>query len=217
MSTVQRLGVMVMSATLVLFTCSAWCQDAKPKAEAKQQAGSQTLGNLMKAYDGESNASARYAAFAKKADEEGYGQVASLFRAASKAEEIHAKRHSEVIKKMGGSAKADVKTPDVKSTKENLEAALKGETDEAQTMYPEFIKLAKEKNEKGAVRVFNFAKAAEEDHMKFYKEALDNLDKWKSGKKDFYVCGECGRTATELPEKKCPVCFEPTKIYQKVN
>jgi rubrerythrin len=73
--------------------------------------------HLQHAYNGESNAHARYLAFAKKADEEGYGQVASLFRAAANAEQVHATRFSETLKKMGQTPKADVKTPEVKSTK----------------------------------------------------------------------------------------------------
>jgi rubrerythrin len=84
-------------------------------------------------------------------------------------------------------------------------------------MYPEYMKQAREAGDKAAVRVFNFAKSAEGDHAKFYKEASENLDSWKKGKKDFYVCGECGRTVTEKPTGKCPVCFEPASIYKMVS
>ena len=65
-------------------------------------APSKTLDNLMAAYNGESNAKAKYTEFAKKADQEGFAGVAALFRAAAKAEETHATRHGEVIKKLGG-------------------------------------------------------------------------------------------------------------------
>ena len=84
-----------------------------------------TLDNLQTGFNGESNAHSRYLAFAEKADQEGYGEVASLFRAAAKAEEVHAANHAAVIKKMGGTAQAKIETPVVKSTKENLEAAIK--------------------------------------------------------------------------------------------
>lgn len=87
-----------------------------------------TLDNLQTAYNGESNAHARYLAFAAKADQEGCGEVASLFRAAAKAEKVHAAKHSEVIKKLGGTPTAKIETPVVGSTKENLEAAVNGES-----------------------------------------------------------------------------------------
>ena len=127
-----------------------------------------TLDNLNAAFNGESNAHARYLAFAKKADEEGYGEVASLFRAAARAEEIHAANHAAVIKKLGGVPKADVQAPDVKSTKENLEAAIKGESYERDTMYPEFLAKARKEGQRDAIETFNFAKSAEAEHAKLY-------------------------------------------------
>ena len=42
-----------------------------------------TMDNLKEAFAGESQANRKYLAFAAKADEEGYAQVARLFRAVS--------------------------------------------------------------------------------------------------------------------------------------
>ena len=193
---------------LTSFACLSYAAEAKESA---------TLANLQKAYDGESNAHARYLAFAKKADEEGYGQVASLFRAAAKAEEVHFNAHAVVIKKLGGVPKADVKSPDVKSTKENLEAAVKGESYERDTMYPEFIQAAQKENVPTAVETFSDAKAVEAVHAKLYQEALANLDSWKGAKKDFFVCPECGNTVVALTFEKCPVCATPKDKFMKVS
>lgn len=176
-----------------------------------------TLDNLQAAYDGESNANARYIAFAKKADEEGYLGAASLFRAAAHAEGVHVARLAEVIQKMGGLPKADIKAPEVKTTRENLDAALKGESYERDTMYPDFIKQARAERNTDALRVFNFAKSAETEHAKFYQAALNALDSWKAAKKDFFVCNHCGFTVEKVTFDKCPVCFEPKSEYQKVN
>jgi len=190
---------------------------AAEAGSAAPVAGLKTLNNLMAAYDGESNAHARYLEFAKKADEEGYGAVASLFRAAANAEAVHAKYHANVIKKLGGTPKADVKAPEVKTTKENLEAALKGESYERDVMYPDFIKAATEEKQKKALRGFNLAKNAEAGHAEWYSQALANLEAWKGGKKDFFVCQECGLTLAALPAGKCPLCFAPVKKYMPVN
>ena len=136
-----------------------------------------TLQNLQTAFNGESNAHARYLAFAKKAETEGYGEVASLFRAAARAEEIHANNHAVVIKKLGGKPEAKIETPDVKTTRENLEAAIKGESYERDTMYPEFLKQARQVRNTEAIQTFNFSKTAEAEHAKLYTTALKNLDK----------------------------------------
>jgi len=190
---------------------------ADEKPAAKQGEKKATLDNLMTAYNGESNAHERYLAFAKKADEEGYAGVASLFRAAAKSEELHAKNHAEAIKALGGTAKADIQKPEVKSTKENLEAALKGETYERDKMYPDFIEQAKKDRDLGAIKTFNFSLEAEKGHATLYKEALDNLDSWKGAKKDFFVCAVCGNTVKAVDFAKCPVCGVPKDKYEKVN
>src|ERR1035441_9669706 len=80
-----------------------------------------TLDNLQTAFNGESNANARYLTFAKKADEEGYGEAASLFRAAAKAEEIHASNHAAVIRQMEATPVAHIEETIAKSTRENLQ------------------------------------------------------------------------------------------------
>ncbi len=177
-----------------------------------------TLANLQTAFNGESNAHARYLAFAKKADTEGYGEVASLFRAAAKAEEIHANNHAAVIKKLGGKPEAKLETPDVKTTKENLEAAIKGESYERDTMYPQFLKQAREVRNTDAIQTFNFAKTAEAEHAKLYTAALKNLDKSKGTKaKNYYVCGVCGYTVEKIDFAKCPSCFSPKEKYETVS
>jgi len=187
----------------------ARAQEEKPRPK--------TLENLMAAYNGESNAHAKYLEYAKKADEEGYGKVASLFRAAARAEDIHAGNHAKVIEEMGGTPKAEVKLPEIKSTADNLKAAIEGESYERDTMYPDFIKVAREEKNKSALRSFNYAKTAEAEHAKLYKEALDNLDQWKGQKMDWYVCTVCGWTTAKLPAEKCPSCFNPVDKYVKVD
>ncbi len=177
-----------------------------------------TLDNLQVAFNGESNAHARYLAFAEKADQEGYGEVASLFRAAARAEEVHAANHAVVIKKLGGTPEARIEKPVVNSTKENLEAALKGESYERDTMYPEFLKQARAEGDRDAGQTFNYAKTAEGEHAKLYSEALNNLPTLKGSKaKDYYVCGVCGYTTARMDFSKCPSCFSHKDKYEKVS
>jgi rubrerythrin len=176
-----------------------------------------TLDNLQAAFNGESNAHARYLAFAQKADAEGYAQAAALFRAAARAEEIHAANHAVVIKKLGGTPSANIEKPVVKSTKENLEAAIKGESYERDTMYPEFLKKARADRNADAIQTFNYAKSAETEHARLYTEALNNLDKMKAKGVTYYVCTVCGFTTTKIDFSKCPSCFNSKDKYVAIS
>jgi len=185
--------------------------------EQTAPAAKTTLDNLMAAYNGESNANARYFAFAAKADEEGYGKVASLFRAAARAEQVHFEHHAAVIKELGGTPAAKIETPVVKTTRENLEEALKGETYEADVMYPEFLAKAEKDKIANAVDAFEDAKAAEAVHAGWYKKALANMDAWKGPKMDLYVCPKCGNVVDIIPGPACPICMEDTKKFMLVS
>lgn len=177
-----------------------------------------TLENLQAAYQGESNAHAKYVAFATQADKEGYGEVASLFRAAAKAEEIHAANHAVVLRGMGAEPKAVIDRVEVKSTEKNLQSAIAGETYERDTMYPNFLKQARADGNKDAVRTFNLAKTAEAEHAKLYSAALQNLSKLKGSKQvSFSVCSVCGYTTREMSFSKCPSCFSNKEKFVQVS
>ncbi|MEI6632192.1 MAG: ferritin family protein [Chlamydiota bacterium] len=201
-----------LTALTLLFFAAGAC--AKGQAAPAEKT---TLDNLLAAYNGESNAHARYLAFAAKADEEGFGQAASLFRAVARAEQVHYERHAEVIRKLGGTPEAKIETPSVKTTKENLEEAVKGETYETEVMYPAFLAQAKKEKKADAVDAFEDAKAAEAVHAGWYKKVLANLDGWKGAKKEFSVCPVCGNVVDVLPGPACPICLTDTKKFIPVR
>jgi len=209
--TVSGMIVPLLVLTVVFMVGQQASAEPKPNPEAT------TLDNLQAAFNGESNAHARYIAFATKADEEGYEGVASLFRAAARAEEVHANNHAEVIRKLGAEPKADVKKPEVRATAENLQAAIEGESYERDTMYPEFIAKARKDRDKDALQTFTLAKVAEAEHAKLYAAALENMTSWKSGKKTFWVCSVCGYTTLALEGEKCPSCFSPKEKFEKIS
>lgn len=215
--TVKFYGIAGLSAAIILLVACSKTDGVSQQAMNVEKKASKTLDNLQVAFNGESNAKARYLAFAQKADAEGYGKVASLFRAASRAEDIHANNHAVVIRKLGGSPAADVKTPDVKSTAENLQAAITGESYERDTMYPDFLKQAREDANNDAARTFNLAKEAEAEHAKLYTEASTNLVAWQANAQPFYVCPSCGYTTSALDFAKCPVDFVSREKFIAVN
>jgi rubrerythrin len=163
---------------------------------------SKTEKNLKEAFAGESQANRKYLAFAKKAEQEGYPQVAKLFRAAAEAETVHAHAH---LRELAG----------IRSTKENLEEAIAGESHEFQKMYPGMIEDAKSEGQKGALRSFEFANAVEKVHAKLYQKALEMLG--KNADMTYYVCQVCGYTAEDHAPDECPVCKAKKQAFKKAE
>ena len=166
---------------------------------------SKTEEGLKEAFAGESQANRKYLAFAEQADKEGFPQVAKVFRAAAAAETVHAHNHLRVL---GG----------VKSTKENIQAAVEGEHYEFTKMYPEFLEAAKNEGNKAAERTFNYANEVEKIHHKLYSAALESMGKGKDlEKNDIYICPVCGYTHEGEPPDNCPVCGAVKKVFKKID
>lgn len=165
-------------------------------------AGSQTEKSLKEAFAGESQANRRYLAFAKKAEQEGYKQVAKLFRAAAEAETVHAHNH---LRALAG----------IRSTKENVQEAISGETFEFTKMYPEMLIKAKAEGIKEAEMSFDYANHVEKIHAALYEKALANLGKNEVA--DYYVCPVCGNTVEGKPPDACPICSTAGRMFMKVS
>ncbi len=164
---------------------------------------SKTEQSLKEAFAGESQANRKYLAFAAKADQEGYPQVARLFRAAAEAETIHAHNHLRALK-------------GIKNTKENLREAIDGETHEFKKMYPEMIEAAKAEGQKEAERSFNFANEVEKVHAQLYQKLFDGLGKPQESY-PYYICPVCGYTAEKEPPGTCPVCGAKGELFKKIE
>jgi len=160
--------------------------------------------NLKEAFAGESQANRMYLAFAKKAESEGYPQIAKLFRAAAAAETVHAHAHFRV---MGG----------VKDTTMNLQAAINGEGYEFREMYPGFLKEAEAEKNAPAAMSFRNALAVEKIHHDLYSEALETLKKGKDlSPQDIFVCEVCGNTVYGQPPEECPICGSPRSKFGEI-
>ncbi len=168
-----------------------------------------TIADLKAGIKGETTASAKYAAFAQKAKSEGNDAIAKLFAAASEAESVHAANHSKALAGLG--EKMDPFTPvfDVKSTAENLQNAIDGETYEVNTMYPQFLADAKAEKVANAVKSFTWAWETEKKHEQFYANALQAL---KTNTQNtlplgYAVCPVCGNTYDKTKmDKNCAFC-----------
>ncbi|MGD8546053.1 MAG: rubrerythrin family protein [Candidatus Bathyarchaeota archaeon] len=163
-----------------------------------------TIDNLKTAFSGESQANRRYLAFARKAEEDGFPQIAKLFRAAAEAETVHAINHLHV---MGG----------IKATKDNLDNAISGETFEFKKMYPEYLTVAEQEGNRQAVWSFDVASKVEKVHARLYQKASEALKNNKDLETaNYYVCQVCGYTVENEPPEKCPICGAPKEKFSKI-
>lgn len=162
-----------------------------------------TTENLKEAFAGESQANQKYKAFAKKAEKEGFANIAKLFRTTAEAERIHAEGHLKALEMIA-------------STADNLQSAIDGETFEFEKMYPPMLDKANEDGHK-AKTMFRFAVEAEEVHAQIYTKALEAV---KNGVDldvtDFHLCPICGFIELGEAPDKCPVCGALKKVFHLV-
>lgn len=182
-------------------------------------AGATTTANLQAAFKGETTASAKYAAYSKKAEQEGQHEIALLFKAASTAENIHAINHKAVLQE-AGVAVPSIKTEfTVKSTKENLQNAIAGETYEATIMYPEFLTAANAAGNQLALISLNYAYKTEKKHKAFYEAALTALQNSTTKKLAavYYVCPTCGNTYETTSPARCGISMTAGEKFIKIT
>lgn len=193
-----HLILVIAIAALVAFTS---CNQPMPE---------KTIKNLKEGIIGETTASKKYEAFAQKAREEGYDTIAILFDAASSAEAIHATNHAKVLEELGDSMEEFMPEFEVKTTAENLQAAIEGESYEVATMYPQFITDAKSENIVKAEKSFTWALDTEMKHNDFYAKALEavNMGSESSLPTAYSVCPVCGNTYDLASvDDKCAFCL----------
>lgn len=165
---------------------------------------SKTVDNLKAAFAGESQANRKYLAFAKKADADGFPQIAKLFRAAAHAETVHAHNH---LRAFDG----------VQSTAENLQAAVGGENYEVVSMYPPMLAEAEAEGDKRAARSFKWALEVEKIHEALYRQAAEVFGKGQDlPEGEYYVCPTCGFTHKGKMTENCPVCGAVPEKFEKV-
>lgn len=181
-------------------------QDSSSKKDAELiEKKDQTKKNLEDALSGECQANRKYLAFAEIADKEGYPAVARLWRAAAAAEAIHANNHMKVLGML-------------KSTEVNLRAAVTGEQYEFETMYPKFIKTAKEAGNPEAAKSMEYAFKVEQLHHKMFNEDLKELEANKKPELvAYWICSVCGNTVPKSPPDICPICDSPKSKFFEIK
>ncbi|MAH21343.1 MAG: Rubrerythrin-2 [Thaumarchaeota archaeon] len=158
-----------------------------------------------------------YQTWGDKAEQEGFPNVARLFRAIARAETIHGTNHFRELKdEVGDSLCASMAVFGLGNTSQNLQGSISGETFEITEMYPTYLETAKFQAEKGAQLSFHYALSAEKTHAALFQKAKQELD---SAKKDvdpglIQICEVCGWIHEgDIPDK-CPVCGAGKEKFQ---
>ncbi len=134
--------------------------------------GTKTEANLKEAFASESQANRRYLYFAQKADIEGYNDIATVFRSTAEGETGHAHGHLEFLEEVGDPATG---LP-IGDTRDNLKAAIAGETGEYSDMYPAMAKCAREEGFEEIAEWFETLAKAEKSHAGRFAKALETLE-----------------------------------------
>jgi rubrerythrin len=179
--------------------CGAEAEKLVPH-EVSGVKGTKTLNNLKTGFVAESQAHLRNLVFAMKAEQEGYSQVAKLFRAIAEAEAVHAFNHFRLLGAASG-------------TQENLESAFERENLAAST-YPQFVREANEEGDTGVATVLSYSRDVEKEHAKLYKKAQAHM--MAEEETDYYVCQVCGHVSDGVLPDVCPICGAPKEKFRKV-
>lgn len=179
-------------------------QKQMQSAGTAEQARATTIENLQSASRGEANAANRYDLFARRADEDGYGQVARLFRAAALSERIHLRNHEAVLRSLGEQPQTVSLEPvEIQNTRQNLLQPIQGEKGEASQMYPNYARIAREAGIANAALTFTYAGETERKHEELFKEALQKLG--SNPEADYLVQSESGMLFVQTPARVASV------------
>ena len=174
-----------------------------------------TAANLQSAYGGESMAHMRYLAWGDRAEQDGYANVARLFRAISRAEQAHATGHFKAMADVTGAHLVAAGGGfGLVGTGQNLQGAIDGETFEVEEMYPSYLEVARAQDEQGAVKSMGYALAAEKIHAVMFtkaKQAVDARQDVELGA--VQICTNCGHTIEGPVPDTCPICSVLGKMY----
>jgi rubrerythrin len=224
----QFIAVLSFIALLAAVSGLAFAQNAvsartpevkKSSAPVAQTNPEQTISNLITAYAGGLNTQAKYLLYAGKADEEGYKKAAQLFRAMAKSEAVQAAVYARALAGLGSKKpEPEIDVVELKTTTENIRAALKAEVKEYETVYPEFLTQAMKDDVKLGMVAFGGAIKNKTKHKFLYQIILRNPDAWQTPlPAGYYVCKRCGNTVEALDFERCPNCRVPITWYLQVE
>ena len=210
-------GFASAAALILLTTLLTMPATAREKAKASRDVWvGATKDNLESACASETQAHAVYAMFALRADEEGYHQIAAMFRAIARGEEVHASLLAGLLGKPCNPLVLTADAGQVGSTRANAESALRDQIYEQAVMYPKYVERAQRDGNKAAMLVFQKIQESEATHRAWYEQILEGMDSYTATGAEFYVCPDCG-SVFRSPKPACPCCSSPRDKLERIS
>jgi rubrerythrin len=160
------------------------------------------LENIARAFAEEAKAQEQHAAFALKAEQEGFARAATLFRAVAEAKAIHARRFGLLLRGKIG------------TTRENLEQALEKERHARKAFYPDMVDDARA-GSKAVKKAFIQSMHTDGEYAALLEGAMQDLPADRDVV--YYVCRICGHIHEGFVPQNCPVCKAVPGRFKEVR
>ena len=179
---------------------------------------SRTARNLQISFSAEAQARSRYNFFARRAEDDGYIQIARLFDETADQEHEHALRFFKFFN--GGELETTWSFPTgvIEDTRANLLSSAELELYVHDIMYKGFADIAREEGFKRAADTFDAISVAEKHHEELFRTLAANIDAGRVFTRDeacVWKCLGCGylHTGMEAPDK-CPACVRKQSYFE---
>ncbi len=203
------MGALVAFLALPSFTSTINQKTSAEKTQVvDQEKWSKNLANVLSAYEAETIATAKYAAYSEQARKEKRPEIALLFKAISKASEIHAKNHKAILDEEGIAIPVLEPTFQVKSTLENLRDAIAFEKEQVTNMYPRFVIDANLAQHQSSMKSMNMAFLTSYKHKALHEKAIDAMESYdiEPLATTYFVCPSCGNVYEHDVHPFCQFC-----------
>ena len=200
---------LVLFLASIFFGCSK--EQSKQETVAKPTV---TLENLQTAYAKSIKHQMMYTQFVAEAEKEKLPNIARLYKAVARSEEIHAANHARLMKENG--VEAQMPTPEkvaVGTTLQTLKMSVSSEDIEIGSMYSNLIKTAVQEKFQAASDQFKLISDSDTRQQELLKDAYDRAT--KIAKVPYYVCPKCGYIVDNETADECPLCKSPKKTFEK--
>lgn len=176
-----------------------------------------TYVNLASSFAGECQAGMRYQFVAQQAMQDGYDALSTLIKGLAKNETAHAKVFFDYIAEKAGEPIDNIEItagyPFKKGTlTEGLMFSMQSELNEAENVYPSFMKDAKDEGFKDIANTYKLIIEVEKQHKMTFEYLLCAMKKgtlYKGSKPILWKCNNCGHTAVlKQAWNICPLCNE---------
>ena len=179
---------------------------------------SKTAKNILTSFAAEAQARTRYNFFARRAEDDGFIQIANLFDETAAQEYEHALRFFKFFN--GGELEVQWNFPAgvIEDTHANLISSAELELYVHEVMYKGYAQIALDEGFKRAADTFDAISVAERHHEELFRELADNIESERIFSRDedmSWKCIGCGyiHVGTE-PPKKCPACVRPPGYFE---